>query len=347
MFYSHRFLNDQTESRKAYVQKKHDSYTSMFIILSAYMISLAFLNMNRFHSWGQLLIMIGLISFSAFLYERSNLISSEMFLFVAAVVQTLTFLQQLTTFHFYGSLVLLLFSSVILYVQLWQISLVYIAITGLLTYRAYLLNISRFDPRLTSKLLEDHVFISFSIFSLILLAIFLDLRIRREIHEKLRLERSAFVDLLTGVYTRQKLKTDVQAPFLSDRNYQLAVIDIDHFKEVNDTFGHDTGDVLLQSIAQTIKEEFPEPDFRVYRWGGEEFVLIGKHLTDDDFDQRLNKFRTQISQGITDSKIQVTISIGTTLVAHHPSYDQAFNVCDQAMYQAKNQGRDQLVRGGA
>ena len=160
---------------------------------------------------------------------------------------------------------------------------------------------------------------------------------------------AATVDKLTGVANRQSLLgalfTEVERASRYNRPFSVAFVDIDHFKAVNDTYGHAVGDVVLRGVAQTIKANLRHTD-TIGRYGGEEFMLLLTETTVDDGAVLAEKLRL-IVQGVKfevegNPNLSVTISIG---VAGGPGQalrvDTLVRDADAAMYSAKALGRNQ------
>jgi diguanylate cyclase (GGDEF)-like protein len=134
--------------------------------------------------------------------------------------------------------------------------------------------------------------------------------------------------------------------------YWLGVVDIDHFKRVNDGFGHLIGDEVLVLLARIMRQSFRHYD-RLYRFGGEEFVVLLRAGSEEDAMGAFERFRLHV-MGYPFPQVQhVTVSIGVSAVQHHETPNGAFSRADQAVYQAKHQGRNQVlcyeaeVRSGA
>ncbi|EWM36826.1 diguanylate cyclase domain protein [Vibrio parahaemolyticus EKP-021] len=133
-----------------------------------------------------------------------------------------------------------------------------------------------------------------------------------------------------------------------DRTFALAVLDVDHFKAFNDTYGHDIGDQMLMHIASIFNESTRSGDLLI-RWGGEEFVLLVEVNDPNDCAKSLERLRHVIENTplIIDSKpINATISLGAVdrLSAQtiKQEWDQWFFLADQALYDAKQAGRNQF-----
>lgn len=124
--------------------------------------------------------------------------------------------------------------------------------------------------------------------------------------------------------------------------YWLGVIDIDLFKLVNDRFGHLIGDEVLVLVARIMRQSFRHYD-RLYRFGGEEFVVLLRGGTEDDAMVAFERFRTNVESYQFPQVNKVTISLGFTEVMHNDTPSAAFSRADQGVYQAKHQGRNQVL----
>lgn len=124
----------------------------------------------------------------------------------------------------------------------------------------------------------------------------------------------------------------------------LVVIDVDHFKSINDRFGHTAGDITLQVIAKALQKSIRQTDF-IARYGGEEFVLLMPRTSLDNAVEHLNKLRLSIKKipfKFKDKQIQITVSLGATQFEVGDTPLKAFDRADEALYDAKNSGRDRL-----
>ncbi len=125
----------------------------------------------------------------------------------------------------------------------------------------------------------------------------------------------------------------------------LIVIDIDNFKYINDTYGHNAGDKTLQVIASTLQKTITNDAF-VARYGGEEFVLIYNNIKKDRLVQELNALNKSIAQlpfKFKNNKVSITMSMGVTHIKSKDNIHIAFERADEAMYKAKAQGKNQVV----
>ncbi|MGJ8692209.1 MAG: GGDEF domain-containing protein [Thalassotalea sp.] len=125
----------------------------------------------------------------------------------------------------------------------------------------------------------------------------------------------------------------------------IVVIDLDNFKNINDTYGHTAGDKTLQVIANTLKKNVDKNVF-LGRYGGEEFVLIFSNLDEEKLTTTLNNLRKKVALlpfTFKNNKVSITTSIGCTHIKAGDNIHQAFERADEALYQAKEQGKNQVV----
>ncbi|MCP1728455.1 two-component system cell cycle response regulator [Natronospira proteinivora] len=157
----------------------------------------------------------------------------------------------------------------------------------------------------------------------------------------------AMIDQLTGLYNRNSLSEFAKKAFSEANRHDfplsLILIDLDHFKEINDTHGHLTGDEVLASIGEMLKNNCRDEDFAV-RFGGEELMLILPHCTHEDAVQRAEELR-QAVETLKPSGIPMTASLGVTSRPHgrEVSMEDLFRIADKAVYQAKEKGRNQVI----
>jgi diguanylate cyclase (GGDEF)-like protein len=125
----------------------------------------------------------------------------------------------------------------------------------------------------------------------------------------------------------------------------LVIADIDRFKSINDNYGHSAGDKTLQTVAKALKNAIRVTDF-IARYGGEEFVLIMPHSRLEQVLKPLEKLRITVKSipfKFKQQPVSVTISFGVTQLKQGDSMAQAFDRADEALYEAKRQGRDRIV----
>ncbi|WP_035013102.1 GGDEF domain-containing protein, partial [Enterovibrio norvegicus] len=161
--------------------------------------------------------------------------------------------------------------------------------------------------------------------------------------------RKLLLDPLTKVYNRAALDDRLEHEYRCWIRYEtpfcLAMIDIDHFKSVNDQYGHLVGDKVLKVVARTIHQCLRDTDF-IARFGGEEFVVL---LPDADEETRktlLTKVRETVAKlpfKFKDSRLTVTVSIGASMFRENDNTVEVLERADNALYNAKHNGRNKLV----
>lgn len=165
-----------------------------------------------------------------------------------------------------------------------------------------------------------------------------------------RAESEARLDPLTVLPNRRALEEYVADIQVAGLPAVVAIADVDHFKRVNDTYGHDAGDAVLFAVAQRLRHACrqtanPWPD-KVGRWGGEEFVLILPCLPPEAAASRVESVRRAVSASPIrhgGQAIAITCSIGATACAHTFNLVDAVTRADQGLLAAKAQGRDRVV----
>lgn len=164
---------------------------------------------------------------------------------------------------------------------------------------------------------------------------------------KINLEVSrqeAIIDTLTGLLNRRGCELKLQELSL-DATHSSLVIDIDHFKKVNDSFGHSIGDKVIQLVAKIIKENISDNDIPV-RYGGEEFLIVLSNESQQFAQIVAEKIRLAISklklvQRQTNTTLpSITVSIGIAELQKDMAWSTLFNNADEALYKAKNSGRN-------
>lgn len=162
------------------------------------------------------------------------------------------------------------------------------------------------------------------------------------------LEEAATTDFLTGLNNRRQLLR-LGIPLLAGAQRSatpmaVAMLDIDHFKQVNDAYGHDAGDVVLKHIGALLKERFRLSDI-VARYGGEEFCILAPQLDPEQAFELFDEFRYELAMQkieVEGHTLAVTVSIGVTTVLCD-SLDEMISKADESLYNAKQSGRNCVV----
>lgn len=190
--------------------------------------------------------------------------------------------------------------------------------------------------------------VTFSIWAALIL-ILIHATMQKELTEKNNaLETLASYDALTGLLNRNTLEREIdhqiKEQLHSNKTLSLLLIDIDHFKHINDSYGHPTGDLVLKQLA-TILTAAVQGTGKVYRWGGEEFlILAGLDITQAI--ELAEGIRHEVMSTKFDVDQQITVSVGVSDYNPEESYRAWFQHVDFALYQAKYSGRNMVkVRG--
>ena len=153
-------------------------------------------------------------------------------------------------------------------------------------------------------------------------------------------------DLYTHRYFQETMDREISRSIRYKKPLSLLLVDIDHFKKVNDTYGHQAGDYVLQGLAKIMRKMFRQSDYSC-RYGGEEFTVI---LTDTDLEsaclggERLRKELEKHVFRFGESDIPVTISIGASAFKEGMSKQKIIEDADQALYRAKRDGRNRVYK---
>ncbi|SIQ47999.1 diguanylate cyclase (GGDEF) domain-containing protein [Rhizobium sp. RU33A] len=164
----------------------------------------------------------------------------------------------------------------------------------------------------------------------------------RALNEADLLERLAETDPLTGLLNRRAIERHFEQ-LRAERFTALAVIDVDHFKAINDGYGHGVGDEVLKAVAAALKAG---PDVRAYRLGGEEFLLVLRgHDVDGEAELRRQAIPTTVASAVPALARAVTASMGITLISGDEGFPALYERADKLLYEAKRAGRNR-TRGG-
>jgi len=170
--------------------------------------------------------------------------------------------------------------------------------------------------------------------------------IRNNITEKKDLMTQAMTDKLTGLYNRTKLEHILsrQSEYASryDTPFSVLFMDIDHFKSINDRYGHTIGDNILVQFADTVKNVLRKGDY-FGRWGGEEFIIVAPYTKADEAFILAEKIRLVVETQDLPIPQKLSVSIGISEFSLSISIDNLIDKADRAMYEAKKKGRNQTI----
>ncbi len=247
--------------------------------------------------------------------------------------------------HTYASGMVLALNISALFLRLLPFIVLYIQRKTLIYYR-------------TLQLIED---LSFPAqISMLMLAIYLAIMHKFRVDymviinekEKLleKLEHQAITDPLTAAYNRRGFEKIINYEFLQnkrrDKGFTVVICDIDHFKKVNDTYGHECGDIVIKEAVNTISRCIREQD-TLARWGGEEFIILMLNSTTEQASASVERIRSEIEKLEIEYKsntVRFTMSFGISESSKNDeNYDQIIARADQKLYRAKESGRNCII----
>jgi len=182
--------------------------------------------------------------------------------------------------------------------------------------------------------------------------VFTDVTAKKKLERRAAtLEKMALNDALTGIpnrrYTQLRIRQAIQETRQFGRSIGILMFDLDHFKRVNDTYGHELGDAALRTVSRTLASGLRPGEF-VGRWGGEEFLAIVLDVSKDELATLADRSRTLLAQSSTQanaSRIYVTVSIGATLIRAADREASVVSRVDELMYRSKSLGRNRVTVG--
>lgn len=162
----------------------------------------------------------------------------------------------------------------------------------------------------------------------------------------IELQDKTIKDKLTNAYNREFFEQNYEKIIDETLNsgYKLAIafLDIDHFKSINDNFGHDMGDLVLINFVKTVQESSRNDDILI-RWGGEEFILLLKIKSQKSLEKVLNNLRETIQEKSFENVGKITCSIGGTIYKDFENISNAIKRSDECVYEAKRSGRNRVI----
>lgn len=165
---------------------------------------------------------------------------------------------------------------------------------------------------------------------------------RKQYEDKIRY--LAYYDTLTALPNRTLFENEINSYLSRSRTFTIAYIDIDNFKNINDSLGHQVGDIFLQYMASCLKEEIKEPDY-IARLGGDEFAIVYDNESLDTIQPRLERIIKRVSKiwTIENNQFYITMSIGVVgYPVHGDSTSSLLKNADIAMYEAKKEGKNRI-----
>lgn len=149
-------------------------------------------------------------------------------------------------------------------------------------------------------------------------------------------------DTLTGIYTKSYLSMHLEKIIRDDEDGVLVVIDLDDFKKINDTYGHQVGDNVLKEFTTLIQDNIRGEDIFA-RWGGEEFLLLLQHTTIENAMRKLEHVREKVASYTFKDAGHLTASFGVAWKEQNDNIHSLLQRADKALYQAKSRGKNKVV----
>ncbi|MBP3826097.1 MAG: GGDEF domain-containing protein [Butyrivibrio sp.] len=160
------------------------------------------------------------------------------------------------------------------------------------------------------------------------------------------LEYNTNHDQLTGLYNRRYFYSAIETIKRSTKEFSLAMVDLDNFKKINDTYGHEFGDAVLKDLSEILMSSMGENDIAV-RWGGEEFILFMPGTDLDSAEKRLEKMQDRIRNHqvtLGGKSVSFTATIGLASGNNLLKYEQVINTADQMLYYGKSNGKNRIIK---
>ncbi|MCH4889597.1 GGDEF domain-containing protein [Acidaminobacter sp. JC074] len=271
-------------------------------------------------------------AFVLVLLKKGKLIVTGNLFVIAGLAKLIEFFPMNYTHQFYLQSFLGMLVAVAIYTKAYQL-IATISYTLILNFYRLFFFAGRVNPGFKFEIYQACL----GVFLFAVAIFFYDRVIKDEILINKRTKKLSETDQLTRLKNRQYFDLALQKEILSDRAYELALIDIDYFKRVNDTYGHHVGDQVLKTLGELMKKHFTGA--LVSRWGGEEFAVIG---TNKDFGLKLTEFKDLVEAYDFGLDQNITLSIGC-IKSNKMSYDDVLRLADKSLYEAKENGRNCIV----
>lgn len=260
-------------------------------------------------------------------------------LILASFIRTLMIYSYPTPFQFYVMGVLSMITIAVIYTKNYQLYL-----TGLPFITLYIMKIPAIKQLVDEGQLHFRAYTQ-SIYSMILMAavvlmlLYLRNIINKEIYESEKLIQYANTDPLTGLYNRRRLTELYDINSKGPVDMGIIILDIDYFKQVNDTFGHSVGDQVLVDLSDHLVSEFS--DWTLCRWGGEEFLMMQPLNHVHVLSTAVTRLTSSIEKRTFGDRLKITVSAGATIATSYESLTEVVRRADKGLYQSKANGRNQ------
>ncbi|MCA9838622.1 MAG: GGDEF domain-containing protein [Trueperaceae bacterium] len=224
-----------------------------------------------------------------------------------------------------------------------RITLIYFFLAILLTLSTYLVSFSQSQGR-DDLFYLTQLYCATGLYILIISTFIRNLESRS--YEVQEMSDQAFTDALTHLPNRRFLEASLSNQLFkaesANIDFIVAIVDIDHFKSINDTYGHLVGDEVLQQMAQLLANSLRHGDI-VGRWGGEEFLIICPNTNLANGEAVIERFRQRVESYIFCNHLHISISCGVSSWSPGEILDNLLKKADKALYKAKKQGRNLVI----
>ena len=157
------------------------------------------------------------------------------------------------------------------------------------------------------------------------------------------------MDVLTKLLNRRFLPTifkrEIAHANRTGTQLSVLIIDVDKFKEINDTWGHNTGDEILRKVSQAFYDNVRSSDY-VFRYGGDEFIIVLTEASENETLRTAERIRSRVEKtklkAANGEDIALSLSIGAAMFNGHPDYERLIQIADEALYIAKRRGRNRV-----
>ncbi len=293
-------------------------------------------------------ITIGLVlgfGFMLWLIRIKQLELSINLLIIAGFIRFFMIYSYPTPFQFYVMCLLNVVTIAVIHVKRYQCYIIYLGVFLMMAYKV---------PQMHRLSMTDVIHwraYTETLYALVLFVIFILMTefiieiVHNEIQKSNQLVLNANTDHLTGILNRRAFWHLRDEEISGKSEYSVVLVDIDHFKLVNDTLGHSIGDEVLIKIALLLQEQtntFGE----LYRWGGEEFLIYFPRMGSEDAYNKAESIRSVIEQSNLVENMTITASFGVAEQLGDQSLDVVISKADKAMYQSKQMGRNRVSTVG-
>jgi len=279
---------------------------------------------------------------SVFSFRKSLYNKMIYLLIIAPMVASLGNLLIVTTAENY-----IVYLPAIYLIIFWTLTISGLRIThSLISVIFIVISSTVFLNKIPSNIFIMHLFWMFASLCFGLVSAYIFERLNKQVFLNYKiLEQLAITDNLTGLFNRSKfnevIKNEVSRCERFGHTFGLAIVDIDHFKSVNDNYGHQVGDTVLIEIANIIKENLRTTDI-LFRWGGEEFIIMCLEAKKEGVKVLVENIRKKIEENNFKTIGSKTVSIGFTMYEKNDDDITLVKKADDALYKAKNDGRNKV-----